>query len=132
MGHDFAGGGDFHDLVHGARVQEEGNLGAAGVDGLKGGGGFALVGEMSFGGDCLRSDAESGLEDSLVKKDDVELALERRNVGKKLVEIGAIAKGEDIEGSLGRIDGGKDADGAGRDSFRDANIAHRPGICIVV
>jgi len=64
--HDFAGRGDFHDLVNGARIQKKRDLSAAGINSVKREGGFALVGEMRFRGDGLRGDAESGLEDSFV------------------------------------------------------------------
>src|ERR1700736_854428 len=50
LGHDFAGGGDVHDLVDPARVQQEGDLGDATVDGVQGCGGFALVGQIFLGG----------------------------------------------------------------------------------
>lgn len=85
MRHDFACGGDFHDLVDATRVQEEGDLRAAGVYGVESGSGFAFVGEMGFGGHRLRSDTESRLEDSFVKENDIEFALERRNAWEKLV-----------------------------------------------
>jgi hypothetical protein len=100
LGHDFAGCGDFHDLVNGAGIQEEGNLCAAGIDGVESGRSFALVSEMGFGGDGLRSDAESRFEDSFVKKHYVEFALERRDTWEQLGEIGAVAEGEEVEGTF--------------------------------
>src|SRR5262245_339558 len=100
--HDFSRGGNFHDLVDSAGIQEEGDLGAAGVYGVESGGGFTLVSEMSLSGNRLRSDSEGGLEDSFVKKNHVEFALERRDVGEKLREIDAVAKRKDVKGTFCR------------------------------
>lgn len=138
LGHDFAGGGDFHNLIDTARIEEERDLCPAGVDGVEGGSGFAFVSEMGFGGDRLRGDAQSGLENSFVEEDDVELALKPRNVGEKLGKVDALAKGEGVEGAFRRtvrdtntaslgIGSGIDADGtfvAGALQAREKLLAH--------
>src|SRR5437868_9971764 len=54
--------------IDAARIQQERDLRAAGVDGVESRGGFALIAEMGFCGYRLRSDAKSGLEDSFVKR----------------------------------------------------------------
>src|SRR6202035_1161340 len=53
LGHDFLGGGDVHDLVDVAGIQQKGHLGGAAIYGVERGGGFALVGEIFLGGDGL-------------------------------------------------------------------------------
>jgi hypothetical protein len=90
--HDFASGGDAHDLIDVNGIEEKSDLGGATVDGIERGGGFAFVSEIALGGDGLRSDAESGFEDSVVEEDDVQLTLKRRNGVEELREIGAAAK----------------------------------------
>jgi len=92
LGHDLSGGGDAHDLIDIHRIEEKSDLRGAAVDGVESGGCFALVGEISFGGDGLWSDAERGLENAIVKEDDIEFALKRRNGVKKLREVSAAAK----------------------------------------
>ena len=126
LGHDFVGGGDFHDLFDVAGIEEEGDLGAAGVDGIERGGGFAFVGEIGFGDEGFGGDAESGLENAIVEKDNVEFALERGDVGQELCEIHAGAKSEDVESALLRFRGGIGADGAllaGCDEMREKLLA---------
>lgn len=92
MGHDFAGGGDAHDLINAHWIEEESDLGGAAVDGVDGGRGFAFVSEIALGGDSLRGDAESGLENSIVEEDNVQVALKRRNGVKELREVCATPK----------------------------------------
>lgn len=111
LGHDFAGGGDAHHLIDVDGIEEKGDLRGAAVDGLESGRGFAFVGEIAFGGDGLRRDAEGGLENSIVEKDDIEFALKRRNGVKKLREVGAAAKHQDVVSALGGFRRGIDADG---------------------
>ena len=55
-----------------------------------------------------------------MKEDDVEFALERRDVGEKLVEIGAIAKRQDVKSALRRSVSGIDADSTARTSAGEA------------
>src|SRR5277367_3227666 len=73
--HDFAAGGDFHDLLNVAGVQQERDLRPASVDRLEGGRRFTLVGQVFLGGYGLRSYAQCGFEDALVEQDDVKLTL---------------------------------------------------------
>ena len=79
-------------MVDAAGVEQEGDLGGAAIDGVERGGGFAFIGEVFFGGGCGKGDAERGLEDAVMEQDDVEFALERRDIGEKLGEIGAGAE----------------------------------------
>ena len=111
MRHDFACGCDFSDFFDVARIQQERDLRFAGIDSGECVGGFAFVGQIGFLGDGLRRDAERGFEDSFVQKDNVELALERRDVWKKLSEVGARAKNEQEECALVIGGGGIGADG---------------------
>ena len=96
---DFAGSGDFHDLLDLAWIQKEADLRAAGVDGVESGSRFAFVKEMSFRGHGLRRDAQSGLEDSFVEQDDIQFALKRRDTRKKLGQIDAVAERENVVGA---------------------------------
>src|SRR6266480_3163293 len=93
---DFAGSGDFHDLLDGTRTQKKTDLSAPGVDGVESGPRFAFVSEMGFRGNRLRRDAQSGLEDSFVKQDDVKFALERRDTRKKLGQVRAVTEREEV------------------------------------
>src|SRR5215472_5907180 len=51
----FACGGDFHDLINSAGIQEKRDLRAAGVYRIESSGGITLVSEMGFGRDGLPS-----------------------------------------------------------------------------
>ena len=112
--HDFVGGGDLYHFfdVHG--IQEEGDLGAAGINGGDGCGSFAFVGEVHFLGGGLQSDTEGGFEDAVVEKDDIQFALQWRDAREKLAEVGARAQLKKIKGALGSRCGGVGTDGAVR------------------
>src|SRR5437660_6840919 len=111
---DFAGSGDFHDLLDGTRTQKKTDLSAPGVEGVESSPRFAFVSEMGFRGNRLPRDAQSGLEDSFVKQDDVKFALERRDMRKKLGQVRAVTEREEAEGAPLRICCGVDSDGAPR------------------
>ena len=85
--HHFSGGGNVHNLIYVHGIQEKRDLGCATIDGVESGGGFALISEISFGGDGLQSDAEGGLENSVVKQNNIQFALQRRNAVKKLRKV---------------------------------------------
>src|SRR6516162_7281426 len=95
----FTGSSDFHDLLDGTGIQKERDLLAAGVDRVESGARFAFVSEMGFSPNRPRRDAQSGLEDSFVEQDDVQFALERRDIRKKVGQVGAVAEREEVEGA---------------------------------
>ena len=109
--HDFVGGGDLDDFFDVDGIEEEGDLGAAGVHGGDGGGGFALVREIHFLGSGLQGDAESRFENAVMEQNDVEFALQRRDAVEKLAEVGARAQLEEVKGALGFGAGRKSSDG---------------------
>src|SRR5208282_5859328 len=59
--HHFSGGGDAHDLIDVHWIQQKRDLGGTAIDGLKSGRGFALVAEISFGGNGLQGNSKRGL-----------------------------------------------------------------------
>ena len=98
MGHDFAGRGDVPGLIDAAGVEEESDLGGAAIDGVEGGGSFAFVGEIFFGGGGGEGDAEGGLEDAVVEEHNVEFALERPCValGRRLTRFSVRPEPDDV------------------------------------
>ena len=112
MRHDFACCGDFNDFLHVAGIKQKRDLRFAGIDSGKCAGGFAFIGEIGFLGDGLWRDAERRFENSFVEENDIELALERRDIREKLSEVGARAKNEQEECALAIGGGGISADGA--------------------
>src|SRR5215472_1303006 len=116
----FASGGDLHDLIDGAGIQEKRDLRSARVHGIESGAGIAFVSEMGFGGDGLRSNAESRLKNTFVEEDDVEFALQRGDIGEELSKNRAVAKCQDVIRAFSRICGRVDPDGASRSSAGEA------------
>src|SRR5882724_6529773 len=111
LGHDFVRGGDLDDFfdVHG--VEEKGNLGLARIHRGDGRSGFAFVGKIHLFCGGLERDAERRFENAVMKKNDVEIALERRNTGQKLAEVRARPQPEKIKSALACRSRGIRADG---------------------
>src|SRR2546429_9492120 len=72
---DFAGSGDFYDLLEGTRSQKKTDLSAPGVDGVERRTRFAFVSGMGFRGKRLPRDAQSRLESSFRKQDALKVPL---------------------------------------------------------
>ena len=88
MRHDVAGEGDVAELVEGDGLDEEGNVGVAGLDQGDGFVGLADVADVAETGDGLLIEAEELVEDDAVELDDVELGL----AGGDVLELG----GDDV------------------------------------
>src|SRR5215469_1541005 len=76
---------------------------------------------MIFCGNGLGSNAEGGLEDSFMQQDDIQFALQWRNIGEKLGQIDALPKRENVERACLRISSWIDADGALRAGASEAS-----------
>src|SRR6266853_2827505 len=110
--HDFVARGDFHYLFDVDRIEEERDLRAAGVHGSDGCAGFAFVGEIHFFSSGLQGDAQRRFENAIVEKNDIQIALQGRNIVKQLRQIGARTQVEKIKGALSVANGWISTDGA--------------------
>ena len=100
LGHDFVARGDLNDFFDAHGIEEKGNLGLARIDSSDGGSGFAFVGKVHLFCGGLERDAERRFENAVVKKNNVEIALERRNTGQKLGKVRARPQSEKIKSAL--------------------------------
>src|SRR6266568_4158066 len=106
----FPGGGDLHDLLDIARIQQKRNLRPPVVHRLQRGRDFSFIRQVRFPRHRLWRDAQRRLQDSFVQQDHVEFALPRRNVRQQLRQVGALAQRQHVESPLLLFRGGIDAD----------------------
>jgi len=83
LGHDVAGEGDVFKLVEGDGLDEEGEVGGAGLDEGHGFGGVAEVADVTGGFDFIGAEAEQVVEEDSVEFGDLELALFGGDLGEE-------------------------------------------------
>lgn len=110
LGHYFTRSGDAHDLSDADGIEEKCDLSGAAINRLESRESLAFIGKIAFGGNRLERDAESRFENAIMKKDNIKLALKRRNSVKQLRQVCALAQDENVIGALTWLGSGVDAD----------------------